>query len=387
MDFLLLTLGAVGHVVLWVALVNRSHGLGISRRWVNLITLACIFLFAAMPLVVAAAIIAVRQPHPTAAIVMLYSAAWIYVLACAAVCIVAGVQRLWWRFHAERRGPLVSNHSTTIDVAQHVAEPLTSPGFATWLARIPGNEVLSIEIQNKEVALPRLAPQHAGLRIAHLADLHMSGRLTKAYFRHVVEETNRCEADIIAITGDIIECDHCLDWIPDTLGRLRAASGVYYVLGNHDRRVGERRLRAALSGAGLIDLGGTTQSTSVRNTSIILGGNELPWHRPAADFSRCPPHDEQGLPLRIALVHSPDQFDWACANDVDLMLAGHVHGGQVCLPLLGPITAPSFYGVRYAAGTFCKGDTVMHVSRGTSSLTPIRWNCPPEIAVLTLRAK
>jgi predicted MPP superfamily phosphohydrolase len=86
------------------------------------------------------------------------------------------------------------------------------------------------------------------------------------------------------------------------------------------------------------------------------------------------------------LAHSPDQFGWAQANEVDLMLAGHNHGGQVCLPLLGPIVAPSLHGVRYGSGTFRAGNTVMHVSRGTSSLTPLRWNCPPEIAVLTLRA-
>jgi predicted MPP superfamily phosphohydrolase len=387
MQPLLLALGAVGHMVLWVALVNRVHGLGIKRRWVNLMTLACVLMFAAMPIVVAATLIGVQWSRPTAALMMLYYTGWTYVLACAAVCIVAAAQRLIWRFHTERRGALVSNHSTRIDVAKHVAEPLTSPGLATWLSRIPGNEVLSLCEQSKDIILPRLSPRHAGLRIVHLADLHMSGRLTRAFFRHIVEVTNRCEADIVAITGDLIECDDCLDWITDTLGVLKAASGVYYVLGNHDRRVSETRLHAALSSAGLIHLGGRALTIAIRGTNVILAGNELPWYRPAADFSRCPQHDAYGLPLRIALAHSPDQFDWACENDVDLMLAGHVHGGQVCLPILGPITAPSVYGVRYAAGTFCKGKTAMHVSRGTSSLTPIRWRCPPEIAVLTLRGQ
>jgi predicted MPP superfamily phosphohydrolase len=91
--------------------------------------------------------------------------------------------------------------------------------------------------------------------------------------------------------------------------------------------------------------------------------------------------------LRVALVHSPDQFGWAQANDIDLVLAGHLHGGQVCLPLLGPIMSPSLQGVRYAAGVFKAGNTVMHVSRGAGSLTPLRFRCSPEIAVLTLRAQ
>ena len=67
------------------------------------------------------------------------------------------------------------------------------------------------------------------------------------------------------------------------------------------------------------------------------------------------------------------------------MLAGHNHGGQVRLPFVGAILAPSRHGVRYAAGAFRSGNTVMHVSRGTSCLTPLRYNCPPEIALLILR--
>jgi predicted MPP superfamily phosphohydrolase len=387
MALILLALGAVGHTILWVALVNRVHGLGIDRRLRNVLTLTCVSLFAAMPFVIGAALIGIMSPQPTAAKTLFYASAWVYILGCAAVCIVATVQRLVWRYHSERRGAVVSSQSTRVRVADQASVPLAAPGVSTWLCRLPGNEVLSICVQRMEVALPRLSPQHAGLRIAHLADLHMSGRLTRAYFEHVVRETNQCEPDIIAITGDIIEYEKCLDWVPDTLGRLRAAHGVYYVLGNHDRRVEKNRLLAALAKAGLIHLGGGTLQVTVRSTPVILCGNELPWFGPAADLSGCAPHNDSGLPLRIALVHTPDQFDWGVENDVDLMLAGHVHGGQVCLPIVGPITAPSLYGVRYAAGTFRKGKTVMHVSRGTSALTPLRWNCPPEIAVLTLRSQ
>jgi predicted MPP superfamily phosphohydrolase len=131
-------------------------------------------------------------------------------------------------------------------------------------------------------------------------------------------------------------------------------------------------------------LGGRWRQIVVGDLPIILAGNELPWYRPAAPLRDCPPRDADGLPLRIALAHSPDQFGWAQQHDVDLMLAGHNHGGQVRLPVVGPILAPSLHGVRYAAGAYWAGNTVMHVSRGTSSLTPVRFNCPPEIAMLNL---
>jgi predicted MPP superfamily phosphohydrolase len=189
----------------------------------------------------------------------------------------------------------------------------------------------------------------------------------------------------VAVTGDIVEGDAYLDWIPPTLGRLRAPLGVYYVLGNHDRRATESRLKAALAGAGLIHVGGHWRELMVNDSPLILAGNELPWFRPAADLSDCRPRDSTGGPARILLAHSPDQFGWAQANDVDLMLAGHLHGGQVRLPILGAILAPSLFGVRYAAGIFTAGNTTMHVSRGVSSLTPVRYGCLPEIAVLVLR--
>jgi len=379
----ILTLGAIGHVVLWVGLVNRAHGLGLGRQWVKVLTALCCILFVAVPIAVGAAI--GRQwtfppADATAAV------AWDYLSVCAIVCVVAGIQRWRWFLHQERRGAIISNHTAQISLPEAVAGPLTPPGISRWLSRLPGNQALQLCLQEKQLAIPRLTPAYEGLRIVHISDLHMSGRISKAYFERVVEAVNQCDADLVAITGDLVEYDECLGWIPDTFGRLQARDGIYYVLGNHDRRVRKDWLTAALTDAGLVHLGGIWRKITIRHTPVILAGNELPWHRPAADLRDCPGHDARGLPLRIVLTHSPDQFGWAQANDVDLLLAGHNHGGQVCFPLLGPIVAPSLNGVRYASGTFRAANTVLHVSRGTSSLTPLRWNCPPEIAVLNLRS-
>jgi predicted MPP superfamily phosphohydrolase len=89
--------------------------------------------------------------------------------------------------------------------------------------------------------------------------------------------------------------------------------------------------------------------------------------------------------LHVLLAHSPDQFKWARRRDFDLMLAGHTHGGQICLPVIGPIHCPSWHGVKYASGVFFEPPTVMHVSRGVSSELPIRLNCRPEVTKLVLR--
>ena len=68
------------------------------------------------------------------------------------------------------------------------------------------------------------------------------------------------------------------------------------------------------------------------------------------------------------------------------MLAGHTHGGQGRLPLIGPVLSPSFHGSRYASGDFYKSPTTMHVSRGLSGTHLIRINCRPQLSLLTLRA-
>ena len=385
MAFFLLALGAVGHMVLWVAIINRVHGLGIKRRWVKLITVGCVAALVLAPVAVVAAIVTLVGPQ-TFATRLAADGAWGYVAFCAAVCVGSAIQRWYWWQHPERNSALLSNHTTHIRLPDS-SDSFTSPGIPTWLSRIPGNQVLKIRTQEKELAIPRLNAAHDGLRIVHLTDLHMSGRITQAYYEHVVEEVNSVDADVVAITGDIVEGDRFLDWLAPTLGRLRARHGVYYVRGNHDRRASEGPLKAAMAATGIIHVGSTWRQVLVNDAPVIFAGNELPWHKPAADLSDSPERDSAGLPLRILLAHSPDQFRWAQANDIDLMLAGHLHGGQIRLPLLGAITSPSRHGVRYVAGVFTAGNTVMHVSRGAGALTPLRFGCPPEVSVLMLRGK
>jgi predicted MPP superfamily phosphohydrolase len=381
----ILIIGAIGHVVLWCAIVNRIHAWGLPRRWIDALTILSGLALIALPLATLGVIFRIKYPPSIAQATILSRVAWCYVGFCNVVLAFSIIQRLLWFRHTERAAAVLKNHTTRISWPTS-AEPFIAPGIPGLLGRLPGNQVLRVCIHEKQIAIPRLK-ESTKLRIAHISDLHMSGRLARGYFEQIAENVNTARPDVIAITGDIIEREHCLNWIPQTLGQLRAPGGVYYVLGNHDLHVDESRLNNALSAAGLLHVGGTCRQIEVHGNPIMLAGNELPWYGPASSFAACPPHDAEGLPLRILLAHSPDQFAWAKANDVDLMLAGHLHGGQVRLPILGAILSPSRHGVRYAQGVFTAGNTVMHVSRGTGSLTPVRYNCPPEIAILTLVAK
>jgi predicted MPP superfamily phosphohydrolase len=253
-----------------------------------------------------------------------------------------------------------------------------------FLVRLSGNEILSLDVTERAIDVPRLPPALDGLSLVHLSDFHFTGRVAMDYFREVVRHSNELDPDLVAVTGDLVDRPRCIDWIPETLGRLRARYGVYFVLGNHDARVDLHRLKAVLGQCGLVHLGGRWIEIQVRSERVVLAGNELPWLPPAADLADCPPR--QGGPLRILLAHTPDQLDWARRADADLLLAGHMHGGQICLPLIGPIFSPSRLGVTHAAGLFYAPPTILHVSRGVSAEVPVRLNCPPEITLLRLHA-
>jgi predicted MPP superfamily phosphohydrolase len=386
MIYVLLAAALLGHVIFWASIVNRLHGLSINRRVMDRLTLGCAAAMGLIPL----AIVFVAWHEGFSAFVarttLASHIAWGYVYFAAAVLAAAAVHRSWITLHPERRGVLESNHTSRVDLTHCDRDQLTAPGIPRLLARIPGNQVLDLHVHEKRIALPHM-PAGRELRIVHITDLHMSGRVTKQYFVELVAAVNALEPDLIMLTGDLVERMSCLDWLPDTLGSLRAAEGVYYVLGNHDLRIDHHRLMQELNDLGLIHVGGTWREAVVREMPIVIAGNELPWLGPAPRTAGMPPRETSGLPLRILLAHAPDQFGWARRHDFDLILAGHNHGGQIRLPLLGAILAPSVSGVRYAGGTFRRDSTVLHVSRGTGGLTPFRWNCTPEIALLVLESR
>jgi len=252
------------------------------------------------------------------------------------------------------------------------------------LFSLPGNQCFGFEQNCKELELPRLAPQLDGLSIAHITDLHFTGAIAKPFYNRVIDAVNDMDADIVAVTGDLVDVERCIDWLPGTLGRLRARHGVYVIFGNHDCKHNLADLRSKLAELGLINLGGRLKRIDVQGQPIFLAGNELPWIAPASNLSDCPSRDE--LPhLRILLSHSPDQIEWARYNDVDLMLSGHTHGGQFRLPWFGAVVCPSSRPLAFASGTFYEQPTMLHVSRGVAGEVPLRLNCRPEISQLVLR--
>ncbi len=381
----LLTL--IGHGFVWVFLVNRLHAVAIPKWVCKGLTAVMFALAAGIPPFIVWEVTGPKSAWGFAVkLVRGHRGIVVYGALCLAAGIWATLQWAWRRFR--RPDPGIEQYCR-VRAPVLLASSQAAGGAAehSMLARLPGNEILRLEEVDRGIGLPRLPSALDGISILHLTDLHFTGRVGKSYFVELVRRANLREPDLVALTGDLIDYEALTPWVRDTLAQLKAPEGVYFVLGNHERRVDTRAFRELLVGHGLVDLGGRWIETQIRGQRLILAGNEEPWFRPAADLREAPAPSSQGGPLRIALAHSPDRLSWARRHQVDLFLAGHTHGGQICIPGIGPIFSPTLCGVRYACGTFYAPPTVMHVSKGVSADLPLRFRCPPEAVRLTLHAK
>jgi len=229
--------------------------------------------------------------------------------------------------------------------------------------------------------LPRLPQEWDGLSILHLTDLHFTGTITRPFFERLVEIAGGLPADLVVFTGDLLDRKDLLDWLPSTLGKLSAPLGCHFVLGNHDSFMENTAdIRRRFADLGWRDVASRAQIIEHRGHPLVVCGSELPWMGEQPDMAQSPQDA-----FRLFLSHTPDNIRWARRNNIDLMLAGHNHGGQVRLPLFGPVYSPSAYGGHYASGVFWEDPTLLYVSRGISAKVPLRWNCLPELTRLTLR--
>ncbi|MCG8451411.1 MAG: metallophosphoesterase [Pirellulales bacterium] len=380
---LVVLLALLGHGYVWVGIVNRLHGLGGARKLIVWASYFCILCFLALPAATVWRweVLELETFRLSGSSASLLKA---YVYFCASWGVV---KLLLLRFDDRQRDQpdtLLSWRQERSPLAEQLDSNVYQGTYPRLLSLAPGNQSLLLTIDYKKLRIPRLPARYEGIRIAHLSDLHMTGRLGRRLFEVVVEQVNQLQADAVMITGDIVENDSCLPWLAESLAHLRAKYGVYFILGNHDYYIDSSETLRRLTDAGLHYLEKNWLEVQWQGEPVVLAGNELPWRTGTAAHPAAPPRREDQLPLRISLMHTPDQFGWAQQHDVDLALAGHVHGGQFRLPILGPVACPSLYGTRYACGVFRQGNTVMHVTRGISGVLPLRWNCLPEIAILEL---
>lgn len=262
-------------------------------------------------------------------------------------------------------------------------------GLAAWAFVF---EPASLRTTVYPLALPDWPAECAGLRVAILGDLHVGSPFQGlAKLERVVQATNAARPDLILLPGDFVIGDvpggELIDAEPiaAALAGLRASAGIFAVLGNHDWWYSGTRVRRSLENAGIPVLENVAREVTAGQCRLWIAGIGDVWEHMNdvhAALASVPP----GVPL-IAFTHNPDIFPEIPAR-VSLTVAAHTHGGQVYLPLIGRPIVPSKYGERFAIGHIVENGRHLFVHSGIgTSILPVRFLVPPEIAVLELNGK
>jgi predicted MPP superfamily phosphohydrolase len=307
----------------------------------------------------------------------------------------------------------------TIDLPQPLLRPSPQPGVTrrgliktglglTGIAALmaPATGLYATVQAAHDLLITRYRPVPPGwpdshrLSITVIADLHAGGpNMGVARVAQVVDAANALGSDLTVILGDFFATHRFVTervphpaWAAE-LGRLKAPLGVYSILGNHDWWYDIEGVRRALAGVRI---------PVMENDAVLLGesgrrfwlaglGDQLA--HPIAHGTFRGVDDLAGTLAKVStddpvilLVHEPDIFTKVPAR-VALTLAGHTHGGQIRLPMVPPVWAPSSYGARFAYGHIVERDRHLIVSGGLgTSVIPMRLGVPPEILQIQLGA-
>lgn len=257
------------------------------------------------------------------------------------------------------------------------------------LFRIPGIHRLydralrrSLTLSECEIVLPGLAGSFEGLRLLLITDVHAGPFVGTRVLRETFERLLECRPDAVLLGGDLTGgTARQFTRHREAFAALRAPLGVFAVLGNHDYyedRPGPLRGMLEACGIGLL----TNRWVRLERAGAELalaGVDDLHKGRPDLDAALA------GAPSPVVLLsHNPDLLFEAARRGVALMLSGHTHGGQVCVPGLPLMLRQSRY--RLDGGRYRARGTELVVSRGLGAVgLPVRIGCPPEAVLLTLK--
>ena len=267
------------------------------------------------------------------------------------------------------------------------ASAAVPPLLTISLTGVAMRQLNNFRIRRLVVPIENLPPDLHGATIAQVSDMHV-GRYTRGQvLRDVVNETNNLGADLVLLTGDLIndalaDLDHGLELVR----AMQARFGVYLIEGNHDLIENGAEFEERVKASGIPFLLDEAAIVSVRGTPVQLLG--LSWTRTYENRDRAIAASVQQLLTQrqadafpILLAHHPHAFDAAADAAIPLTLSGHTHGGQLMLnEQLG--FGPAMF--RYWSGLYTKGASKLIVSNGVGNWYPIRINAPAEIIHLTL---
>lgn len=242
-----------------------------------------------------------------------------------------------------------------------------------------------LDVVQVPVTLPHLAQEFEGYRIVQVTDIHADQWMTRDRLADVVTTINQQHPDAVMLTGDFVT-KAAEKYAPtlQALADLQPKDGSFAVLGNHDQWTKPKLLTETLQSIGIDVLKNQFHTIYRGNSELQIAGVGDVWAK-QDDL----PAVLQQLPIAgaaIMLAHEPDFADETAATGrFDLQLSGHSHGGQVYLPFYKRVTPP--LGRKYPIGQYQVGSLIQYTSRGVGMARPrLRFNCRPEVTVLTLHA-
>lgn len=238
--------------------------------------------------------------------------------------------------------------------------------------------------------MPVAWPYARPLRIAVVSDLHVgSPYQSLEHLRIVVDRINSTHPDLVCLLGDFVTVDViggrlvAPEPLAGELKRLTAPGGIMAVLGNHDDSFDRHRMYRALSDSGIRVLEDTAIRLVTPSGPVWIAGVSDFWSAPHDIPRALRPITDDETPI-LLLTHNPDIFP-EVPRRVMLTLAGHTHGGQVRLPIIGSPIVPSRFGQRFASGHVVEGGRHLFVTTGVgTSGIPVRFGVPPTISLLTI---
>lgn len=247
-------------------------------------------------------------------------------------------------------------------------------------------------IVRREIALRRWPARLEGFTIAVLSDFHYDAHFSVHPLRSAISMVNGLRAELILLGGDFVSVPlvdnaaaaaAAAEPCAQLLQQMKAPHGLWAVMGNHDCNTDPDRVTSALRTHGIQVL--SNRSVPIERDGgrfwlggvddVLCGGADLP-----ATLHDVPPDEAS-----VLLAHEPDYADYVARFPVDLQISGHSHGGQVRAPLLGPVFLPAM-ARKYIWGLYKIGGLTLYTNPGLGTVAvPVRWNCPPEITLITLR--
>jgi predicted MPP superfamily phosphohydrolase len=257
--------------------------------------------------------------------------------------------------------------------------------LAAWAFCVEPARLVVVD-ERVDVAWPSRAP----LRVAVLTDLHVGSPFNGLAKLHaVVDRTNAARPDLVCILGDLVIQGIiggrfvAPEVIAGELMRLRPAVGTFAVLGNHDGWFDHDRILRALEMAGARVVEDTAVRVATPSGPVWIAGISDLWTGRHDLQKALAAVTDDRAPV-LLLTHNPDVFPTVPPR-VTLTLAGHTHGGQVRLPLVGSPVVPSQFGKRFAAGHIVEGGRHMFVATGIgTSILPVRFRVPPTVSILVV---